>query len=122
MEIPNYSGENMLVGANSLYIRAKNFVELYERNPSIPPDVLFTLREYLNDINRYIRDISAYNFAPRSDNLTKEGILIDLENMKVRIYGLSPPNNNISTGGRRRKSRKSRRSRRSRKHRSRRHR
>ena len=99
MEVPNYNGENMLVGANLLYIKIKNFINEHEGNQSDSGFVRYMLVEYLKDIDEYITDISAYEFAPRSDNLTKEGILIDLENTKVRINGLL-----ATIGGRRRKS------------------
>jgi hypothetical protein len=110
MDVPNYNGENMLVGANLLYIKIKNFINEHEGNQSDSGFVRYMLVEYLKDIDEYITDITAYDFAPRTDNLTKEGILIDLENMKVRINNLLP-----TIGGRRRKSRKSRKSRKTRK-------
>jgi hypothetical protein len=98
MEVPNYNGENMLVGANLLYIKIKNFINEHQGDQSNSGFVRYMLVEYLKDIDEYIRDITAYNFAPRTDRLTKEGILIDLENTKTRINGL------LSSGGRRRKS------------------
>ncbi len=101
MENPIDYGEDMLIRANHLYIRIKTFI--YERqvnqSNSNDPFVRYNLEQSLKNIDEYIRDISAYDFAPRSDNLTKEGILIDLENMKARINGLLAP-----SGGRRRKS------------------
>jgi hypothetical protein len=102
MANPNsYQGEGMLVGANELCIEIKEFIEI-DLNNSLYRE---TLQEYLEMVEDYIRDIEDYDFAPRTDRLTKEGILIDLENTKVRINGL------LSNGGRRRKSRKFRKSR-----------
>jgi len=106
MANPNsYQSEGMLVGANELCIEIKEFIE------NDPHNTLYreTLQEYLEMVEDYIRDIEDYDFAPRTDRLTKEGILIDLENTKVRINGL------LSNGGRRRKSRKSRKFKRTRK-------
>jgi hypothetical protein len=76
MESLDYRGENMLVGANNL----NNFVKHYLDSRRFDP---VALEEYKLDLEEYIRDIKDYNFAPRTDNLTKEGILIDLnENLK----------------------------------------
>lgn len=95
MANPNsYQGEGMLVGANELCIEIKEFIEGNQHNS------LYRgfLQDYLVEVEDYIRDIKAYDFAPRTDRLTKEGILIDLENTKTRINAL------LSNGGRRRKS------------------
>jgi hypothetical protein len=98
----NNGDEEMLSRASELYLEIKDAIEMEDVQPG-------ALEEYLKDINDYIRDISANNFpTQRRDGLTKEGILIDLENMKVRINGL------LATGGRRRKSRRARRARRTR--------
>ena len=105
MANPINQGENMLPEANNLCIEIKNFISM-GHNDSFDNEVL---RDYIGIIDEYIIDITAYDFAPRTDRLTKEGILIDLENTKTRINGL------LSSGGRRRKSRKSRKSRKTRK-------
>lgn len=107
MANPNsYQGEGMLVGANELCIEIKEFIESDQHNS------LYRgfLQDYLVEVEDYIRDIEAYDFAPRTDRLTKEGILIDLENTKTRINGL------LSNGGRRRKSSRRKTSRKGRSH------
>ena len=93
MNNPIDYGDDMLIHANNLCIEIKNFISMGQ-NDSFDDEVL---RDYLVIIDEYIRDITGYDFAPRRDRLTKEGILIDLENTKTRINGL------LSTGGRRRK-------------------
>ena len=46
------------------------------------------LEEFKLDIEEYLRDISEYEFGPRTDNLTKEGILVDLHTNLDRINKL----------------------------------
>lgn len=82
----NYNDENMLIGANRLNIKIKDYLNYinYELlvSQSISNefynDIQDSLTEYLEEINEYLRDISAYDFAPRNDRLTKEGVLADL--------------------------------------------
>jgi vacuolar-type H+-ATPase subunit I/STV1 len=89
MEVTNYNGENMLYGANKLNIDIKNFINfITARRENRHPDDKHTLQEYILDIDEYIRDITAYNFAPRTDRLTKEGVLVDLSNTKKNINDL----------------------------------
>ena len=109
MDNPIDYGDDMLIHANNLCIEIKNFISMGQ-NDSFDDEVL---RDYLVIIDEYIRDITSYDFAPRTDRLTKEGILIDLENTKTRINGL------LSSGGRRRKSIRRKTSRKFRKGRSR---
>ena len=102
IENPTNQEDDILSKASELYSEIKDTTDMDEVDPA-------ALEEYLEMLNDYIIDISANNFATeRDDGLTKEGILIDLENMKTRINGL------LRRGGRSRNTRKSRRSRRSR--------
>jgi hypothetical protein len=103
---------NMLLEASNVYLKAKKYINegmavLGEGHTFIRPHLL----SFLESIDNHIRRIREYpfEFTPRRDRLTKEGILIDLENMKARINDLLATN-----GGRRKKSRKTTKSRRSR--------
>jgi hypothetical protein len=102
----NNGDEEMLSKASELYSEIKDATDMDEVHPD-------ALEEYLEMVDEYITYIRAHNFSTdREDGLTKEGMLIDLENMRDRINGL------LASGGRR-KTRRSRKSRRSRKGRSR---
>ncbi len=91
--------KEMLTKASELYSEIKDATDMDEVHPD-------ALEEYLEMVNEYITYIRAHNFATeRDDGLTKEGMLIDLENMRTRINGL------LASGGRRRKSRRSRKGR-----------
>jgi hypothetical protein len=92
MELPpNYNNDNMLIGANNL----NNQIKAYLNRNSIPDDNQYNLEEFKLDIEEYLRDIPPYNFRPRTDGLTKEGIIGDLE------YNLSRINEELSRIGRR---------------------
>lgn len=94
--------EEMLSEASELYSEIKDATDMDDVHPD-------ALEEYLEMVDEYITYIRAHNFSTdRDDGLTKEGMLIDLENMRDRINGL------LASGGRR-KTRRSRKSRRSRK-------
>ena len=77
----NYDGDNMLIGANRLNIDAKNYM-----NSGI--NVRRDLEEFKLDIEDYLIAIPNYEFGPRTDNLTKEGVLIDLHTNLDRINKL----------------------------------
>jgi hypothetical protein len=82
MELPtDYNGDNMLIGANNLNNEIKQYLET-GRDASV-------LEDYKLDLEEYLNDIPPYNFSPRSDNLTKEGILTDLNENLRRINQLS---------------------------------
>jgi hypothetical protein len=90
--------EEMLSEASELYSEIKDATDMDDVHPD-------ALEEYLEMVDEYITYIRAHNFSTdRDDGLTKEGMLIDLENMRDRINGL------LASGGRR-KTRRSRRSR-----------
>jgi hypothetical protein len=90
--------EKMLSKASELYSEIKDATDMDEVHPD-------ALEEYLEMVDEYITYIRGHNFSTdRDDGLTKEGMLIDLENMRDRINGL------LASGGRRR-SRRSRKSR-----------
>lgn len=76
MNVPNYNGDNMLVGAERLNREIQN----YMTSKNIDKNVL---EEFKLDIEEYLRDIPPFNFAPREDDLTKEQVLIEL---KVNLY------------------------------------
>ncbi len=109
MELPaDYNGENMLIGANNLNNEIKQYIYSVSSGDNIREDTLHTLEEYILDIDEYIRDITDYDFAPRSDGLTKEGILIDLnENVQQINQTIS---NMQQTAGKRRQRKNKRKS------------
>lgn len=120
----NYNGENMLIGASKLNKDVKDYLNSLRRRSD--DGYVETLEEYREDINEYIVDITSYDFAPRVDGLSKEGILKDLETNVTRInkrlispgrvrYVRSRRSNVIASGKRKRRSRRSKRGRRSRK-------
>ena len=124
MMIGNYDGENMLIGASKLNKDIKDYLNSPRRRSD--DGYIETLKEYREDINEYIADIVSYNFAPRVDGLSKEGILIDLETNLRRInkrlispgrvrYVRSRRSNVIASGKRKKRSRRSKRGSRSRK-------
>lgn len=76
MNVPNYNGDNMLVGAEIL----NNQIRKYIKSRNVDKNVL---EEYKLDIEEYLRDIPPFHFAPREDDLTKEQVLIEL---KVNLY------------------------------------
>lgn len=76
MNVSNYNGDNMLVGAE----RLTREIEKYIKSKNIDKNVL---EEFKLDIEEYLRDIPPFNFAPREDDLTKEQVLIEL---KVNLY------------------------------------
>lgn len=127
-EMPqNYSGENMLIGANNLNRDIKRFIQNNYGRYGSPAEDIEVLEDYKLDIEEYLRDIEAYNFAPRTDRLTKEGILIDLRTNLQKINELIEEiNQRVTSGGRKRKMKsrkmKSRHRYRTHRHRTRRHR
>jgi hypothetical protein len=110
MELPaDYNGENMLIGANNLNNEVKQYLDSVSSGANISEDTMNILTEYRMDIEEYIPDITDYEFAPRSDGLTKEGILIDLnENLQQINQTLS---NMQQTAGKRRQRKNKRKSR-----------
>ncbi len=76
MNVPNYNGDNMLVGAERLNSQIRKYME----SKNIDKNVL---EEYKLDIEEYLRDIPPFDFEPREDDLTKDQVLIDL---KVNLY------------------------------------
>jgi hypothetical protein len=104
MELPtDYNGENMLIGANKLNNTIKQYLSNIRPNADTIEEIRDNLLEYRFELEEYILDISDYDFAPRRDNLTKRGILIDLrENVKILNKTLSELS---QTGGRRHKGR-----------------
>jgi hypothetical protein len=92
-----YNGERMLIGANKLNNKVKRYLEASSEYSL--EDVRADLGEFKLDLEEYIADITPYNFTmPRSDNLTKEGILVDLQ------LNLNEVNNKLANrqqGGRR---------------------
>jgi hypothetical protein len=108
---PNYHGENMLIGANRLNKDIKRFIENTYGTYDMYEDDLDVLQEFDNDIDKYLHDISPYNFAPRTDRLTKEGILVDLRENSQLIAQLIDETNqrivnsfNTQRGGKKKKS------------------
>jgi len=93
-----YNDEQMLVGANKLNNKVKSY--LSASGEYSLEDVRADLGEFKLDLEEYIADITAYNFImPRSDGLTKEGVLNDLR------INLNEVNNKLANrrGGRKRK-------------------
>lgn len=93
-----YNGERMLIGANKLNYYVKNYLQS-SGNYSME-EIKSDLEEFKLDLEEYINDITSYNFVmPRSDSLTKEGILNDLQ------FNLNEVNNKLANiqGGRKRK-------------------
>jgi len=82
--LPNYDGENMLCGANILNNKIKSYLNRIEEE-GLFHDTRKTLIEYKLDIQEYLGEINNYTFAPRTDRLTKEGILEDLRINLKRI-------------------------------------
>ena len=97
---PNYEGENMLIGANDLNNRIKSYMDMLDEEGSFP-DSKGILDEYILDIEDYIPDIERYNFAPRDDRLTKEGILVDLGINLERVKDFLTRNYPPASGGKR---------------------
>lgn len=110
-EMPaNYHGENMLIGANNLNRDIKRFIQNNYGRYGSPAEDMEVLEDYKLDIEEYLRDIEAYNFAPRTDRLTKEGILIDLRTNLQKINELIEEiNQRLTSGGRKRKMKSRRR-------------
>ena len=115
MELPSdYNGDNMLIGATNLNRDISGYLDYIGSNAE--PSVL---AEYKLDIEEYLTDIPPYDFAPRTDGLVKEAVLMDLNNNLQRINELLQ----VERGGKRRRRRnKSKRKTHSRKTRSKRYR
>jgi len=93
-----YNDEQMLVGANKLNNKVKSY--LSASGEYSLEDVRADLGEFKLDLEEYIADITPYNFImPRSDGLTREGVLNDLR------INLNEVNNKLANrrGGRKRK-------------------
>jgi hypothetical protein len=112
MELPaDYNGENMLIGANNLNNEIRQYLDSISSDANVREDTLHTLEEYILDIDEYITDISAYEFAPRSDDLTKEGILADLN---ANLQQINQTISNMQqTAGKKRQRKNKRKSRKS---------
>lgn len=101
--VSSYNGENMLIGANKLNNDIKKYFDMLHRE-GLSHDTEENLHEFKLDIEDYLRDIEPYDFAPRDDRLTKEGILVDLKMNLDRIDAF--PSEYINTSGGKRKSRR----------------
>ena len=111
----NYNGENMLDGANRLNIRIKEYMDSKNLTPddisNVDRDIRNDLIEFKLDIVDYMPDMERYNFAPRNDRLTKEGVMEDLRINLDRINKILAAVDRNITGGKR-KSRKNKKSKR----------
>jgi hypothetical protein len=99
--VSSYNDENMLIGANKLNNDVKNYFEYLHRE-GLSHDTEDILHDLKLDIEEYLRDIEPYDFAPRNDRLTKEGILVDLHINLDRINAF-PSEFNSRSGGKRKK-------------------
>lgn len=111
----NYNGENMLVGANNLNNQIKGYLDrLEQEHRNIDNVVRSNLEEFRLDIedprDGFLPSIENYAFAtPRSDRLTKEGVLVDLHINLDRINDIL----SSRSGGKKRKPKKTRKMRKS---------
>jgi len=110
---PRFYQEDILVAANRLNNDIKRFIENTYGTYDMPSEDLYMLEEFQERIEKFLREIPSYNSSPRTDNLTKEGILIDLRGNLPRIAQLiDETNQRIANsyqrqgGSRKRKTRK----------------
>lgn len=101
--------EQLLDIANNLNIEIKNYLTSLDDHPlrdspgyihSISSNILGRLKQ---KVETYIRDITNHDFAPRTDRLTKEGVLTDL-NMNLDRINRQMAANVATNGGKRSKS------------------
>jgi hypothetical protein len=85
---PRFYQEDLLVSANRLNNDIKRFIENTYGTYDMPSEDLYMLEEFEERIENFLREIPSYNSPPRTDNLTKEGILIDLRGNLPRIAQL----------------------------------
>jgi hypothetical protein len=76
-------GDNMLKSADILNTEITRY--LLSKNRRLDEDYISTLEDYKLDILEYMRDIPPYQFASRSDGLTKDEVIFELKKTLKKI-------------------------------------
>ena len=85
--VPNFEGENMLVGAHDLIIKSTHYADTIEANNFGPSDsIMESIFEYVDNLEKYRDDIIDFEFnLPRTDGLTKDNMLYNINHALKRI-------------------------------------
>lgn len=85
--VPNYEGENLLVGAHDLVIHSIHYADVISVNRFYPrSSVIKSIYDYQEKLEKYRDDIIDFEFtSPRTDGLTKENILYNI-NHALKLF------------------------------------